>query len=155
MPQPAYWSLAFVDIPAPDYADMSIGVLPQGATDDPAEWARALFSVHSMPGWIRAAMGLRQLVVPLIGIPRADRDVFAVKRVEGNEALLSVDDVHLDFRCGVGVDAETSIVRVTTTVRLKGWRGRLYFFPVRLAHPIVVHSMLKRAQRRLKLPVEA
>ena len=155
MPQPAYWSLALADIPAPDYADMSIGVLPTGATDDPAEWARALFSVRSMPGWIRVAMGLRQLIVPLIGIPRADREVFAVKRVEGNEALLSVDDVHLDFRCGIGVDAETRLVRVTTTVRLKGWRGRLYFWPVRLVHPIVVHSMLTQAQRRLAIQAPA
>lgn len=155
MPQPSYWSLAFADIAAPDYADMSIGVVPEGATTDPAEWARSLFSIHSMPGWIKAAMGLRQLLVPLIGIPRADATVFAINRVEGQEALLSVDDVHLDFRCGVGVDAETRLVRVTTAVRLKGWRGRLYFWPVRVAHPIVVHSMIKRAQRRLTLPVQA
>ncbi|MBG0741370.1 DUF2867 domain-containing protein [Paeniglutamicibacter antarcticus] len=155
MPQPYYWSLAFADIPAPDYADMSIGVLPPSATEEPAEWARNLFSPESMPGSIRLAMGLRQLLVPLIGIPRADHDVFAVKRVEGQEALLSVDEVHLDFRCGVGVDAENRLVRITTTVRWKGWQGRMYFLPVRVLHPLVMHSMLTRTQRRLALPVEA
>ncbi len=151
MLQPRYWSLALEDIPAPDYADMSIAVLPTGASEDPAEWARRLFSPESMPAWVRLAMGLRQLLVPIIGIPRAGREIFTVRNVEGDEALLSVDDVHLDFRCGVGVDLETRLVRVTTTVRLKGWRGRLYFLPVRIAHPLVVHAMLTRAQRQLAI----
>jgi hypothetical protein len=69
--------------------------------------------------------------------------------VDGDEALLSFDDKHLDFRAGVGVNSETRLVRVVTAVRLKGWRGRLYFTPVRLAHPIVMHSMLRRSQKLL------
>lgn len=149
MPQPAFRSIAFDDLPAPDYADMSIGVLPQGATTDPEAWARSLFSVRTMPLWIKAAMGVRQLLAPLIGVPRAPRDVFHVRRVEGSEALLAFDDRHLDFRVGVGVDEKTRLVRVVTAVRLKGWRGRLYFAPVRVGHPLVVHSMLKRSQKLL------
>ncbi len=149
MRQPQYWSLALRDIPAPDYADMSIGVLPAGATHDAAVWAENLFSLRVMPRWIVLAMGLRQLLVPLIGVRPAPRDTFAVRAVEGDEALLSFDDRHLDFRCGVGVDSEARLVRVTTTVRLKGWRGRLYFAPVRLAHPIVVHAMIRRSQKVL------
>ena len=147
--KPAYWSLALADIPSPDYADMSIGVLPQGAPTDAAVWARSIFSVRTMPGWIKAALVVRQVLSPLIGVPRAKRDVFAVRSVRDNEALLSVDDRHLDFRVGVGVDEQSRLVRVTTAVTLKGWRGRLYFAPVRLAHPIVVHAMLKRAQKVL------
>lgn len=147
--QPGLWSLAFVDIPAPHYADMLIGVLPAGASEDPDVWARTLFSIKSMPGWIRAAMAIRQALAPLIGVPRADVDVFDVRETHGEEALIAADDVHLNFRCGVGVDRDARLVRVTTTVRLKGWRGRLYFLPVRLAHPLVVHSMLTRAQRIL------
>ena len=146
---PSFWSLAFADIPAPDYADMSIGVLPDGATTDPAVWASTLFSLKTMPRWIVAAMAVRQLVVPLIGVSSAPRDVFRVVRVEGDEALLSFDDRHLDFRVGVGVDRVNGLVRVVTAVRLKGWRGRVYFAPVRFAHPIVVHSMLKRTQNVL------
>ncbi|MFD0660909.1 DUF2867 domain-containing protein [Thermocatellispora tengchongensis] len=49
----------------------------------------------------------------------------------------------------MAVDAEARLVRITTTVRLKGWRGRVYFWPVRLVHPIVVRAMLRSAQRRL------
>lgn len=149
MHSPAFWSLAFEDVPAPDYADMSIGVLPVGASTDPTIWAESLFSMLTMPRWIAIAMGARQVLVRLLGIPPAPPDTFAVRRVDGDEALLSFDDKHLDFRVGVGVSSETRLVRVVTAVRLKGWRGRLYFAPVRLAHPIVVHSMLLRSQKLL------
>ncbi len=147
---PAFWSIAFADVPAPDYADMSVGVLPAGASVDPAVWASALFSRRSMPWWVLAAMGLRQAVVPVLGIRPAPRGTFDVRRVEGDEALLSVDDRHLDFRVGVGVDPVARLVRVTTAVRLKGWRGRLYFAPVRLAHPAVVHAMLQKTVRSME-----
>jgi hypothetical protein len=149
MPQSAFWSIAFADIPAPDYADAIIGVLPDGAPLDPADWARTLFSIAAMPRWVAAAMGVRQLLVPVLGIPRAPRGAFAVRRVEGGEALLGFDDMHLDFRVAVGVDQATRLVRIVTAVRLKGWRGRLYFAPVRLGHPAVVQAMLRRSQRLL------
>ncbi|MEV4176480.1 DUF2867 domain-containing protein [Nonomuraea sp. NPDC049709] len=149
MRTPVYWSSALEDIPAPDYADMTIGVLPAGAPEDPRAWAEGIFSPAVMPRWVIAALAVRQAVVPLLGIRRAPRDTFRVERVEGEEALIVADDRHLDFRCGVAVDAAARLVRVTTTVRLKGWRGRVYFWPVRLAHPIVVHAMLRSAQRRL------
>jgi hypothetical protein len=149
MPAPSFWSIAFDDMPRPDYADVIVGVLPDGAPEDPAVWAARLFSVRAMPGWVTLALGARQLLVPLMGIPRAPRDTFAIRRVEGDEALLSFDDRHLDFRVGVGVDAVHRLVRVVTAVRLKGWRGRVYFGPVRLAHPIVVRSMLRHTRRAL------
>lgn len=145
----AFWSVALEDIPDPDFADMSIGVLPAHATADPAAWARSLFSLKTMPRWVLAALAMRQLLAPLMGVPRAPKDVFAVCRVEGDEALVAFDDKHLDFRVGVGVDEEHALVRVVTAVRLKGWRGRLYFLPVRIGHPLVVQSMLKRSQKVL------
>ncbi|MFD0660908.1 hypothetical protein [Thermocatellispora tengchongensis] len=83
MRTPVYWSSALEDIPAPDYADMTIGVLPPGAPHDPRVWAAGLFSLRAMPRWIAAALALRQLLVPLLGIPPAPRDTFRVGRVEG------------------------------------------------------------------------
>lgn len=144
---PSFASLAIAQIPDPDYADMSIAVLPAHASADPEAWARSLFSLRTMPKWVLLALGLRQLLAPLIGIPRAPADVFRVREVRGDEALIAFQDRHLDFAVGVGVDELRNIVRVVTTVRIKNWRGRLYFAPVRLAHPIVVRSMLKRSRR--------
>ena len=91
----------------------------------------------------------------LLDLPRPPTALFAARNVisEGavmalqqrglthEVALVGFDDRHLDFRAAVGVDAPARLVRVTTTVRLHGWRGRVYFAPVRLLHPVVVRSM--------------
>ncbi|UJP40064.1 DUF2867 domain-containing protein [Cellulomonas palmilytica] len=146
------WSLAMRDFP-PDYADTTIVRLPDGATTDPRTWATTTFSPRTMPRWVLAALGLRQLLVPLIGVRPAPRATFAVDEVvadeHGGEALVVADDRHLDFRCGVAVDARAGLVAVTTNVRVHNRRGRLYFLPVRALHPHVVRSMLTRAARVL------
>lgn len=150
--RPAFATLATIDVPAPDYLDLIAVPLSDGAPDDPRLWAEVIFSPGSAPLWVIAAMGVRQLLAPLLGASRGERHVFDVDRVVGEEALIVFDDRHLDFRCGVGVDPAARLVRVTTAVRLHGWRGRVYFTPVRLAHPAVVHGMLRRAARRLGRP---
>ncbi len=149
---PVFRSLALDSIPVPDYADVIVVPVPAGCPSDPRVWAETLFSPKSMPAWVAALMGLRQALVGLVGINRAPQGVFAVSDVRGEEALISADDNHLDFRCGVAFDAGARLLRVTTTVRLKGWRGRLYFAPVRVLHPLVVHAMMVRAARRLQHP---
>ena len=146
---PVFRSLALDSIPAPDYADVIVVPVAPGCPSDPRIWAETLFSPQSMPAWVAALMGLRQAAVGLVGINRAPQGVFAVSDVRGEEALISADDKHLDFSCGVAFDAGARLLRVTTTVRLKGWRGRLYFAPVRVLHPLVVRSMMVRAVRRL------
>jgi hypothetical protein len=147
--EPQFHSLAFVQITEPDFADVIVGILPLGASLDPRVWAETIFGIAGAPRWVRGALRLRQLLAPLIGVRRASKVVFAVKRIEGQEALIFAPDSHLDFACAIGVDATARLVRVTTAVRLHGWRGRLYFAPVSLVHPIVVQSMLKRASRTL------
>jgi hypothetical protein len=146
---PVLRSLALQSMPRPDYADVMVLPVPDGTPADPRVWAEELFSLRSTPVWVAALMGLRQAVVGLVGIRRAPAGVFAVADVRGEEALISADDTHLDFRCGVAYDAGARLLRVTTAVRLKGWRGRLYFIPVRLLHPLVVHAMMARTIRRL------
>lgn len=146
--RPHFSSLAFEDVPRPDYADVAVVPLPDGATTDPEEWARAIFAVRSAPLWVRGAFVLRQALVPLIGVSRGDQSVFDVARTAGEEALIVADDKHLDFRCAVGVDAAARLVRVTTVVRLHGWRGRAYFAPVRLLHGPVLRAMVRRAASR-------
>ncbi len=146
---PALSSLALDEIPAPDFADVNIVQLPASATTDPAVWAQTLFSRRGLPRWVGVAMALRQLLVPLIGVRRAPRDVFAVDRTLGDEVLIVARDSHLDFACAVGVDPERRLVRVTTSVKLHGAAGRIYFAPVRMFHPVVVQSMLAKTGRVL------
>ena len=149
MHTPVFWSMAFDEIADPDYADVAVGVLPAHATADPAAWARSLFSLRSLPPWLAALVLARQALGPLVGVPRAPRDRFSVRRVQGDEVLLAVDQRHLDLRVGVGVDELHGIVRVVTAVRLKGGFGRLWFLPVRAVHPHLVAAMIARSRRRL------
>ena len=148
MPE-APWSLALRDIPTPDYADAIIVPLPPGTPAEPDVWARKLFSLRTMPRWVVAALAARQLLVPFLGIPRAADDVFAIREQDEDEVLLAEDNRHLDFRCAVAVDRTARLVRVTTTVRLHGLRGRAYFLPVRVLHPLVVRAMIKSAGQSL------
>src|SRR4029453_6684082 len=142
---PCFRSLALRKIPEPDYADVCLATLPEGAGTDPREWAERVFSIESMPRWVAWAMGLRQAIVPLIGIPKAPKNTFTVSEQSGEEALIFVRDRHLDFAVAVGVDPVTRLIRVTTAVELKGWRGKLYFGVVRPVNPLVWDSMLRKA----------
>ncbi|MEO8262407.1 MAG: DUF2867 domain-containing protein [Pseudolysinimonas sp.] len=148
----AIWSIALRDIPAPDYAEATIVSIEPGGSMDPAAWARRIFSSSDMPFWVAAALGIRQALVPLLGVNRAPRDTFHIREHGDDEVLIAYDDRHLDFRCGVAVDEDARLLRVTTTVRLHGIRGRLYFVPVRLAHPIVLRAMVRAAARSWRSP---
>jgi hypothetical protein len=148
---PALRSLAIPGSGRFDYGDMILASKPPRTTDDPRVWAETLFSPSSAPAWVKAAMALRIALAPLLGLEASPRGVFDVRRVQGDEALIEYVDKHLTFRCGVGVDAAAAVVRVTTIVVFNDWRGRVYFTPVSLLHPLVVNAMLKRARRALSL----
>lgn len=114
--------------------------------DDPTIWARRIFSAGSTPAWVRIPLGLRQALVGLIGVRRADPGtVFNVDRVVEGEALIDTDDTHLHFAAAIQPDAEEGLLHVVTAVEFHGFRGRLYFFPVRFLHDQVLRSMMTRA----------
>jgi len=147
MDAPAFRSMALGGAERFDYADVILISRPPSTTTDPRVWAETMFSPAGAPALVKAAMGLRMALAPLIGLRAAPRGVFDVRRVQAGEALIEFVDDHLTFSCGVGVDVAT--VRVTTVVRFNDWRGRLYFTPVSLVHPWVVHAMLRRTRRVL------
>lgn len=147
---PRLVSIAFDDIKRPDFADVVVVAIPGDAplSVDPRWWAEAVFDARSAPLWIRVLFVIRQALIGLIGVPRAESSVFDVQAVCGEEALIATDDRHLDFRAAIGVDPSCRLLRVTTAVRFHGWRGRLYFVPVGLLHAPVTRSMARAAVRR-------
>lgn len=149
MSEPQLHSLALDAIPRPDFADVHIVGLPPDAPTDPQFWAAQIFDIASAPVWVVTLMGIRQSVVGLIGVRPGTRHAFDVDRVSGEEALIDTDDRHLRFCCGVAIDAERSLLRVTTAVTLRGWRGRVYFTPVSVLHGPVVRAMMARAVARV------
>ncbi|PWJ48179.1 Protein of unknown function [Quadrisphaera granulorum] len=139
----AFASMALRDIPRPDFADCLLVPLANDEPLDARTWAGELFSFTAMPGWVRGAMQIRQLLAPFIGVRRANRGVFAVREGDADEALIAADETHLLFRYAVAIHREQRLLSVTTTVRLLGWRGRLYFLPVRVVHPLAMQALVK------------
>jgi hypothetical protein len=146
MREPAFWSLALQEIADPDYTHVALDVLPAHATADPAAWARSLFSIRMLPPWVslplrtRGAFGRGGLRVC---------SAFRVARVTGDEALVALDNRHLDLRVGVGVDEDAALVRVTTAVRFKGVAAQRWSWPMRAALPFVLRGMIARCRRHL------
>ncbi len=150
--EPTFVSMAFDDLPAPDFADVVVVAIPSGVDPIPADpvwWVESVFDVRSTPWWVRALFALRQAIVGLLGIPRGDTSMFHVSGARGEEALIAVNDRHLDFRAAVGIDTDRRLLRITTAVALHGWRGRLYFVPVGILHGPITRSMANAAVRRL------
>jgi hypothetical protein len=134
-------------MPRSDWATATIVTVPAAAPADSLTWARAIFDVRSVPVWAKALYGVREALVRVLGIPPGERSMLAVDHVQDGEAIIDTDDVHLHFVAGVRVEPER--VTVTTAVTLKGWRGRVYFVPVRLLHDAITRAMIDAAARRL------
>jgi hypothetical protein len=139
---------AYDTMPAPDWAmTTTISGVPSGP--DARAWAEAIFERRSMPSLVVALFGLRELAARVLRIPPGDPAMLAVDRVVGDEAIIDTDDAHLHFVAGVRPDPDLGLLHVTTLVRFKGGRGRLYFLPVRLLHDPITRAMMHRAARRL------
>jgi hypothetical protein len=139
-------SVAYQLMPQPDWAATTTVAVPDGSARDPGEWARAIFAVGSMPPWIKALFGVRELAARLLRIPPGQPGMLAVREVRDGAALIDTDDRHLRFVAAV--HADDHLLHVTTAVQLKGWRGRLYFLPVRFLHDQITRSMMTAAAAR-------
>ena len=134
-------------MPRPDWAaTTTVTVPPSGGLGRDAEgWARAIFAAGSMPSWIKALFGAREVVARLLRIPPGQPAMLAVREVRDGEAIIDTDDRHLRFVAGVRTGG--GLLHVTTAVQLKGWRGQCYFLPVRFLHDQVTRSMMSAATR--------
>lgn len=143
-------SLALRACPTHDFADVCAVPRPEGSDADPAAWLARVFDVRNAPVWVIALLGLRQVLVPLVGIPRGTMQAFAPSAVEGDEVLVDTPDRHLHFWLGLAVREDPPRLVATTVVKLHGWRGRLYWLPVGLLHRPVLTSMMRKAAARWK-----
>jgi hypothetical protein len=139
-------SSAYQLMPRPDWAATTTVAVTDGSARDAQGWAGAVFAVGSMPLWVRALFGVREVVARLLRIPPGRPGLFAVREVRDGEALIDTDDRHLRFVAGV--QADDHLLHVTTVVQRKGWRGQLYFLPVRFLHDQITRSMMTVAARR-------
>ncbi|MER5541071.1 DUF2867 domain-containing protein [Streptomyces sp. NPDC002586] len=134
-------------VPRVDYSDAFAVRLPPDAGTDAGEWADRFFA--DPPSWIRRMLALRDALVGMFGLKTNDLEAAVpfpeLTRTE-REVVYGVDDRHLDFRASVHVARSGEDVRlsVATVVHQHSLFGRLYFLPVRVVHPLIIRSMLRR-----------
>lgn len=130
--------------------------------------ARAFFS--SSPAWVDRLLLLRDRMMGVFGLKvantrMADRRrlidefmcnvgdemaLFKVFAKNENEVILGEDDKHLDFRVSLFLDRVKAALLVSTIVQFNHWSGRLYFFPVKPFHKIIVPAMLRAMVKYLQ-----
>lgn len=135
-----------------DLADAFAVRVPPGTSIDPQDWAEGIF--RDPPAAVAALLRVRNALVPLIGVERADATAFATVARTDREVLLGVDASHLGFRASVLVepDEDGSTVTVSTVAAVRTRAGRAYLAVVRLVHPVVIRAMVRRAARRATAP---
>lgn len=126
-----------------DWSDCQRLPVSAHASTDPAEWAHALF--HDPPAWVASALSVRDRV--LLGLRATSQESFPELARNEDEVLLGSGDRHLDFRASIR--CSDGAVDLTTFVQIHNLLGRIYLWPVRLAHALMVRRMLSRAAGHL------
>ncbi len=129
--------------PHVDYSDAYDTPLPPNSPTNPQFWVDRLFANPSKP--LRLVLTARDRLVGPAGLKKSGGTPFPETSRSANEVVLGLDDLHLDFRLGVHVANQR--LTMSTAVRFHNGFGRLYFLPVRLAHPLIVRRMLTNATR--------
>ena len=152
-----------------DYAD-TYKVPVYNCQDYSIDYLTALFFT-SMPLWINGLMSLRNSLVKLWGLRGAnvrhlnepDRSIhyeigskavlFRVHDRNDVEIVLAENDKHLNFRTSLlvvrGNDKKQGYLYCTTIVHYNNIFGKLYFFPVKPFHQLIIKAMLKIVSTKL------
>ena len=93
------------------------------------------------PLWIRALMGLRNLLGRLVGLKPARSRGFPVVSESPGEVVMGFDDRHLDFRIVVTVAGGFAIV--TTLVRSHNAWGRAYLAAILPFHRAIAARLIE------------
>lgn len=153
-----------------EYADsFKAACIDKENTIDILDVAKAFFS--STPNWIEKLFRLRNAIVSVFGLKTGDKaasrkevlanfkgeigekiGVFKVFDRATDEIILGEDDIHLNFRVSFLLAPKEQYrkdVIISTTVHFNNWFGRLYFFPVKPFHKLIVPAMLESVIKAL------
>ncbi|MFN8714922.1 MAG: DUF2867 domain-containing protein [Bacteroidota bacterium] len=164
-------SLLHTAFPKIHYADAFSAPLKDDQLQlKPIDAAKAFFL--AAPAWVSWMMQLRNWIVKLFGIktsaPTGTREqilenfngepgqtigLFRVFSKSEHEIVMGENDKHLDFRISVWLEPQGSgkqVLTLSTIVVLHNWLGRLYFWPVKFFHRLIVPVMLRAMVRQLE-----
>lgn len=102
----------------------------------------------------------KEIVANLKGEPDEQIGIFKIFETSNQEIVLGENDKHLNFRVSLFIEKNKTIITqkqitITTTVVFNNWFGKLYFFPVKPFHKIIVPVMLKETIKNLNQKIEA
>lgn len=131
---------------------------------------KAFFSFS--PKWIGNLFALRNKIVSVFGLKTGNGleqkeevlynfkgeigdqvGIFKVFDKADDELILGENDSHLNFRVSlllVSQPDHTKDLTISTVIHFNNWFGKLYFFPVKPFHKLIVPVMLKSTIRNLK-----
>lgn len=122
---------------------------------------------NNTPAWVDTLMQCRNRLVSLVGLKNLgglshiDRakpasayqvgervGIFTLLFQSDTEVLLGDSDKHLDVVVSVHKQAPapdgTTVLTVSTVVKVHNWLGRLYMIPVRPAHHFIAKAMVRK-----------
>jgi len=144
-----------------DLVDAYAVQLPARASDDLVALARAGF--ERQVWWIRALMGVRDMVMATVGV-KSSRAVgiaaaargpvigfFPLLSSSAGELVMGEDDRHLDFRLAIQLRAGAAGGKelvVVTVVHCHNLMGRAYLAAITPFHRVIARASLEQAARR-------
>ena len=131
-----------------------------------------------MPKWVDGLLVIRNKIVSVFGLktapsinntaqpdqlkfePGEKAGLFQVFNRTKDEIILGENDKHLDFRVSLHLaenknDPTQKVITVTTVVIYNNWFGRLYFFPVKPFHRLIIPTTLKINLQKLELEINS
>lgn len=103
--------------------------------------------VMQLPNWALVLLKLRNSIVKIFGLKTdsaSSETFFTLIEKNDSEVVMGELDKHLDFRLSIMKDTSANTVSLTTIVHFNNTWGRIYFFPVKPFHKIIVKALLKK-----------
>jgi len=102
-----------------------------------------------LPDWANVLFLIRNRIVGIFGL-KTDKEMskpdtfFTLIENRDEEIVMGEDDKHLNFRASIIKDKLENTISIITIVHFNNIWGRVYFFPVKPFHKIIMKAMLKR-----------
>ena len=153
-----------------DYFDCYQGRITNTENITVVDVCKSFFS--TAPNWVEQLFFLRNKIVSVFGlkVPNSIKNkktvleefkgnegeqlgLFKVQERRENEIILGENDKHLNFKVSILLEklkANNKSITISTVVVFNNWFGKLYFFPVKPFHKLIVPIMLKSILKDLE-----
>jgi Protein of unknown function (DUF2867). len=102
-----------------------------------------------LPAWADVLFKLRNRIVGVFGL-KTERNTsesdtyFTIIENRDEEIVMGEDDKHLNFRASILKDKSENSISLITVVHYNSVWGKVYFFPVKPFHKIIMQTLLKQ-----------